>query len=428
MTYHRELMRLECRQMEEENMGARTIWFGKQVLIMTFFQFLLFSSNALPADTPAPASVTIAGSFQSELGCPGDWQPDCATTHLSFDTNDQAWQGTFNIPSGSWEYKAALNDSWDENYGQNATRSGASIGLNLPAASAVKFYYSHETHWITDNHNSVIAVATGSFQSELGCPGDWQPDCLRSWLQDPDGDGIYTFTTRGLPAGNYEVKVAINESWDENYGAGGALNGANIPFTVPSICGEVLFSYNALTHILTVSAGIDSLVPPSISKAFNPTTIARNAMTALTFTITNPAANPTALTGVAFTDTLPPGIVVSTPNGLTNTCGGTATAVAGSGSVSLSGATIATGSNCTLTVTVTGMASGNFTNTTGAVTSTNGGTGNTATASVTIYVAEAIPTLTDWGITLLMFFLGLGSVSQLKRPRKKDKKNRVRLR
>ena len=55
-------------------------------------------------------------------------------------------------------------------------------------------------------------MAPGSFQSELGCPGDWQPDCLRSWLQDPDGDGTYSFETTALPAGSYESKVAIDES------------------------------------------------------------------------------------------------------------------------------------------------------------------------------------------------------------------------
>ena len=123
----------------------------------------------------------------------------------------------------------------------------------IAAPGTVKFYYSHETHWVTDNHNQVIAVAAGSFQSELGCPGDWQPDCLRSWLQDPDGDGIYTLA-RVLPAGNYEVKVAIDESWDENYGAGGVPNGSNISFTVLPGDGKTLFSYDATTHILTVSA------------------------------------------------------------------------------------------------------------------------------------------------------------------------------
>ena len=59
-------------------------------------------------------------------------------------------------------------------------------------------------------------MAPGSFQSELGCSGDWDPSCLRSWLQDPDGDGVYTFTTTALPAGDYEAKVALAESWDVN--------------------------------------------------------------------------------------------------------------------------------------------------------------------------------------------------------------------
>ena len=33
--------------------------------------------------------------------------------------------------------------------------------------------------------------------------------------------------------GAYEYKVALNDSWDENYGAGGAPGGANIPLTAP---------------------------------------------------------------------------------------------------------------------------------------------------------------------------------------------------
>jgi len=78
----------------------------------------------------------------------------------------------------------------------------------------------------------VIATVPGSYQDELGCPGDWQPDCLRSWLQDPDGDGTYSFSTSDIPPGSYEAKVAIDESWTENYGAGGEQNGPNIPFTV----------------------------------------------------------------------------------------------------------------------------------------------------------------------------------------------------
>ena len=43
------------------------------------------TSTGVPVDadhTPAPTTVTVAGSLQSELGCPGDWQPECASTHL----------------------------------------------------------------------------------------------------------------------------------------------------------------------------------------------------------------------------------------------------------------------------------------------------------------------------------------------------------
>ncbi len=209
--------------------------------------------------TADPASVAIVGDLQSELSCPGDWQPDCISTELTYDGNDEIWQATFNVPAGFWLYKAALNDSWDENYGAGAVPNGDNIGLNLGAADDVKFYYDHETHWVTDNVNSRIATAAGSFQSELGCPGDWAPDCLRSWLQDPDGDGTYTFTTSALPEGSYEFKVAINEEWTESYGAGGG--GDNIPFTVPSLGSQVTISFVSATNNPSVEVASSGLEP-----------------------------------------------------------------------------------------------------------------------------------------------------------------------
>jgi glycosidase len=244
----------------------KTYWSRKSfpsligLLAMTFslISSLAPAISVRASHTPDPTSVTAVGSLQDELGCPGDWQPECASTHLAYDANDDVWQAAFDLPAGGFEYKAALNGTWDENYGAGAVPGGANIPLNLAAPSNVKFYYDHKSHWITDNKNSVIATVPGSFQSELGCGGDWDPGCLRSWLQDPDGDGTYEFTTTGIPAGGYEAKVAINESWDENYGAGGVQNGPNIPFTVPSDGWPVTFSYNASNHILTIKTSLHS--------------------------------------------------------------------------------------------------------------------------------------------------------------------------
>ena len=135
------------------------------------------------------------------------------------------------------------------------------------------------------------------------------------------------------------------------------------------------------------TATLKVVAPPSIAKAFSPTSIALNTTTSLTFTITNPAANTVALTGVAFTDTLPTGLTVASSS--STVCGGTLTTTNPTG-ISLTGATIAVGGTCQFSVTVTGATAGQYTNTTGAVSSTNGGTGNTATANLTVVAPPSV--------------------------------------
>ena len=188
-------MRSPSRQARRAGVRSRLVALVGSVLLLAGLVPAATVVPVLASHTTAPTSVTIAGSLQGELGCPGDWQPECAATHLAYDATDEVWQGTFPVPSAAapYEYKAALNDAWDENYGVNATFNGGNIGLTVGDANATKFYYSHASHWVTSNRNASIATAAGSFQSEIGCPGDWQPDCLRSWLQDPDGNGVYTF-------------------------------------------------------------------------------------------------------------------------------------------------------------------------------------------------------------------------------------------
>jgi len=106
--------------------------------------------------------------------------------------------------------------------------------------------------------------------------------------------------------------------------------------------------------------------------------------TALGFTIDNPNKT-TALTGIGFTDTLPDGLVISSPNGLSGSCGGgTVAAAGGAAAVSLSGATLAGGASCVFSVNVTATSAGPKNNTTGPITSNEGGPGLAASASIRV--------------------------------------------
>lgn len=92
--------------------------------------------------------------------------------------------------------------------------------------------------------------APGSWQAASGaCEGDWDPACEGSALTD-NGDGTYSGTFE-LPAGDYEVKVALDGAWTENYGVDGALDGDNYAFTMAAD-GSVTFTYDSESHLLTI--------------------------------------------------------------------------------------------------------------------------------------------------------------------------------
>ncbi|MDQ1429143.1 MAG: large repetitive protein, partial [Acidimicrobiaceae bacterium] len=140
----------------------------------------------------------------------------------------------------------------------------------------------------------------------------------------------------------------------------------------------------------TVTVTGPAVAPPTIAKAFGAPSVPLNRSTTLTFTLANPNTG-SALSGVGFSDTLPAGLVVTTPNALTGSCGGgTITAAAGSGSVSLTGAALAANAGCTFSVRVTGTTAGRKNNTTSAVTSVEGGNGATATATIAVAAPPAI--------------------------------------
>ncbi len=76
---------------------------------------------------------------------------------------------------------------------------------------------------------------------------------------------------------------------------------------------------SALTLVGATATAVSAASPPILTKAFGAASIPLGGTTTLMFTISNP--NATALTGIGFTDTLPPGLTVAN-SGIT-ACGGT---------------------------------------------------------------------------------------------------------
>lgn len=138
----------------------------------------------------------------------------------------------------------------------------------------------------------------------------------------------------------------------------------------------------------TASASISVLAPPTITSSFLPANIAQGGPTSLSFTLTNPAGNTAALTGVGFTDTLPAGLTVN--NASATICGGGTVTLTAPTGISLSGGTINSNGQCIFSIVVTGATAGAYTNTTGTISSTNGGTGLTASANLNVFAAPTV--------------------------------------
>ena len=120
-------------------------------LVLALATLGLTAQPAAADHTPIPGSVTLVGSLQQELGCPGDWQPECAATHLQPVTGQpEVFRGTFTVPTGSYDYKVALNNGWDENYGAGGAAGGANLQLSA-TGDPITFTYDHRTHRISDD-------------------------------------------------------------------------------------------------------------------------------------------------------------------------------------------------------------------------------------------------------------------------------------
>ena len=95
-------------------------------------------------ETTQPDAVAIVGDFNALLGAPEDWSPEADQTQMNWDAQERLWKLTAELPAGFYTYKAAINRSWDENYGAFGVRNGANHELHH-GGGPVTFRYDHLT-------------------------------------------------------------------------------------------------------------------------------------------------------------------------------------------------------------------------------------------------------------------------------------------
>ena len=60
----------------------------------------------------------------------------------------------------------------------------------------------------------------------MGAPANWAPQYDEVQMELDQVDQLWKIAAE-LPAGFYTFKIALNRSWDENYGAYGEFDGPN---------------------------------------------------------------------------------------------------------------------------------------------------------------------------------------------------------
>lgn len=143
-------------------------------------------------------------------------------------------------------------------------------------------------------------------------------------------------------------------------------------------------SHGQATTVQQAAATKSKPAPPTLTKTFGAASVGLNSPEKLTFTISNPNPNVT-LTGIGFLDIFPAGLEIAKPKNLVGSwADGKLTAIEGTDRIALSNATLLPGGSCSFQMNITATIPGIKNNVTTAVTSQQGGQGNTASATLSV--------------------------------------------
>jgi uncharacterized repeat protein (TIGR01451 family) len=330
--------------------------------------------RAVPSFLLLSALLLLVACFVTNLTGPTTLTlGQTATYDVAFATDSSGTNGTayvfMDVPSG-WTVTAA---TYDANVNGSNTSGNATTGV------------------VQSGTPCVAATGPAPGYQRLGFSVTFPT------VTSNDSGTLHVTFTIGGAAGGYTLAAFGGGSF------GGPTQQCNQPQTS--------------TLDVTVNA-VAPLTPPTVAKAFSPASIAPGDVSRLTITLGN--ANGTALTGAAFTDTYPAGLVNAAPSNAATTCGGTVSST--SNTLTLSGGTIPANGSCTVSIDVTAASDGSLVNTIGAgdVSTTNGGANTSASNTATLQVstgppvAEAIPTASEYALMALAAMLALFAVARIR--------------
>lgn len=301
------------------------------------------------------------------------------------------------------------------------------IGTYVDTAAAIALLDTNDTKLITTLSGTYVWELKAKFGATSYYTGKYYQfsvdttnyeDINWSFNLGRNAQGPQSFRIAYTPAGGTETQLAILDFTEEPTSGRtpDKLYGFSFSFTGTLPAGVTVFRiypYNAENNGLDTLSYLDEIKfvgrlcpppPPTIAKVFTPDTLPdTDRVTTLTFTIANPGSTtpnipPENLTGINFSDTLPAGLIIADPNGLSTTCTGTVTAVAGTDFIELVGASIVKLGSCTISVNVTttdASINGTFVNVSGVISSTQSGPNLTSTGYATDTLTVIAPPLIE---------------------------------
>ena len=217
----------------------------------------ILSSTPYSGAPQEVSKVSLYGDLQDDLGCDNAYDFDCDQPELLFNSDTGLWEGSFTLSAGCYTYyvKETLGCIVSF-YGENGTLGYNDIQLYVPTDAEITFTYNPETHIISSTPYSGVPQEVtkvsliGSLQDELGCDYDYNYECDKPALlfNSDSGNWEGSFT---LPSGCYTYRVKETSVCNETfYGEKGIEGGEEIQLYVP-LEGEITFSYDPETHILS---------------------------------------------------------------------------------------------------------------------------------------------------------------------------------